>query len=62
MLIGRRVIETKPRPSKIISMLKGLDSRKELVARAKNLKDVEIYSKPQRYLLHQIGQKTARER
>jgi hypothetical protein len=37
MRTGQRVIENKPRPLKII--LKGLDSRKEMLARTKNLKE-----------------------
>jgi hypothetical protein len=37
------VTENKPRPLKII--LNGLDSRKEMLARTKNLKEIETYSK-----------------
>jgi hypothetical protein len=43
MRIGRRVTENKPRPLKII--LKGLDSRKEILARTKNLKEIDTFSK-----------------
>jgi hypothetical protein len=43
MRIGRRVTENKPRPVKII--LKGLDSRKEILARTKNLKEIDTFSK-----------------
>jgi hypothetical protein len=38
MRIGRRVTENKPRPLKIL--LKGLDSRNEILVRKKNLKEV----------------------
>jgi hypothetical protein len=43
MRIGRRVTENKLRPLKII--LKSLDSRKEILVRAKNLKEIDTYSK-----------------
>lgn len=41
--IGRRVTDQKPRPLKI--MLKRVESRKEILIRAKDLKGVEAYSK-----------------
>jgi hypothetical protein len=43
MHTGRRVTENKPRPLQII--LKGLDSKKEILARTKNLKEIDTYSK-----------------
>jgi hypothetical protein len=43
MHIGRRVTENKPRPLQII--LQDLDSRKEILARTKNLKEIDTYSK-----------------